>query len=117
MDIKFTVKLDSKPVDAKGFKVVESKDSKKPFAIHGVAKVDMDAYLEGKDLKVLATKSAVIDIQADERDKVLKALGITKVSVKTAYRESTAASYKAMLAAKSIDQKTYDFLVAGLDKI
>ena len=117
MDIKFTVKLDIKPVDAKGYEVVASKDPKKPFAIHGVAKIDMDNYLKGKDLKALATKSAVIDIQADERNKVLTALGITKASGKTLYRESTAASYKAMLAAKSIDQKTYDFLVAGLDKI
>jgi hypothetical protein len=117
MDIKYAVKLDVKPVDAKGYNVVASKDPKKPFAINGVVNVNMDEYLKGKDLKALAIKSAVIDIQAEERNKVLTKLGITKASAKTLYREGMAESYKAMLSAKSIDQKTYDFLVAGLDKI
>ena len=75
--IKYTVNLSTKPEDTKGYTVVASGNTKKPFKVDGVVKVDMDKYLEDKDLTELAARSAIIDIQRDERSKVLVTLGVT----------------------------------------
>lgn len=77
MNIKYTVNLETIPDDDKGYTISESNNTKKPFKVDGVVKVDMKEYLTTCDINELATRSAIIDIQRDERSKVLVALGIT----------------------------------------
>lgn len=109
--VKFTVYLEEKPKDAKGFVVTEvtgAKASKTPFCIKGHKDVDRDkelSKLSAGELKDKAWDSVKIDLQASYRREVEAFLGI-KAPEKIS-KNTVIANLDKALSNGTIDESTY----------
>ena len=74
--IKYKTFLKDLPEDDKGLDIVESGKSEAPYVIKSEKSVDVDAYIEARDERELATRSAIIDIQKDGRNAIKVKLGV-----------------------------------------
>ena len=74
--IKFKTFLKDLPEDDKGLDVIDSGKSDTPYVVVTSKSVDVDAYIDMRDERELATRSAIIDIQKDGRNAIKVKLGV-----------------------------------------